>query len=306
MLLKLALKKTLCLIIFFNIHSICLANQEKGGIKVNYTKVVVENLPIGQKISLSKIANYPLKITNKFKRPLDMVLSVIKPQETWDDFLPVPEVSWIKLQQELVTVPAQTTCELEVNIILPDDEKLLGKKFQANIVVRTSNKNSTVGYEVTGFLLFTLAPKRNDKALALALQSPLDSKFTLVPSRLDIYKVIPGQVIEVKHSEGDWVKLNNKISQTREYVVKAVSVAGTAVVPDKGSQLGNKADIILETEKIRLLSDQNSKDLKIKIKVPSEVVLSQGPLFYLVAISPDTQQKVEKFLKIYLWGGDSK
>ena len=114
--------------------SACPALASKGGIKFNYTRIFVENLPIGNTISMKKIAKLPLRITNKFSEPMLVVFSLEKPvNDLIPGFEAIPDTGWVTTEYKSITVPALAEIESDVIIRLPDDAKLLGKKFQVNI-----------------------------------------------------------------------------------------------------------------------------------------------------------------------------
>ena len=114
--------------------SACPALASKGGIKFNYTRIFVENLPIGNTISMKKIAKLPLRITNKFSEPMLVVFTLEKPvNDLIPGFEAIPDTGWVTTEYKSITVPALAEIESDVIIRLPDDAKLLGKKFQVNI-----------------------------------------------------------------------------------------------------------------------------------------------------------------------------
>ncbi|OGV42512.1 MAG: hypothetical protein A2X46_04380 [Lentisphaerae bacterium GWF2_57_35] len=272
---------------------------------MNYSKIVVENLPIGRAVSMKKLVNLPLRIGNRFNVPIEALVTIRVPQMPREGYEPIPSVDWVSPEAASVEVPPLVESEIDMTIALPNDEALLGRRFQADVIVTTiGNRNLKgvhIGYEITGSLLFSVAPVRNETALQFALENPSDAAFLLDPPRIDLFEMVPGQAVEVLAPLGKPIQLVNKSKSVCSYRLEAISSAQSSYKPDQGSQVGDPEDIQLGRQDI-LLDPGASIPLAVSIRVPEHVNLSDGPRLYQVAVRAGKTQAIEQYIKIYLWG----
>jgi len=171
--------------------------ERKGGLKTNYAKIVVANLPIGQTVSMTKIANQPMLIGSNYDAAVHITVRAEAPKEPKDGYSPIPDPAWIVIEPNEVTLQANASTQLDVKIILPNDEKLFGKKYVCNIVLHTggdpNSKGISFGTEITGLFMFSIAPGRNEAGLDAALKNPANAAYEIVPPVVVVADVKPGQ-----------------------------------------------------------------------------------------------------------------
>jgi hypothetical protein len=279
--------------------------KESGGLRANYSKIVVDNLPIGCDVSMKKIVNLPLKIGNQYKIPIEANITIRAPKLAREGYEPIPSVDWIKTEAAMVEIPPLGERQVDVVIAVPDDETLLGRRFQADVIVTTAgDKNFRgvhTGYEITGCLLFSVAPVRNEKALQYALENPADAAFLLDPPRVDLFNVKPGQLVTVTSPQEEPIKLINESSVACPYHLEPIAASKSTYKPDVGSQVGAPEDIQLGFQDVSL-DPNGSTNITISIQVPKDAKLSQGPRLYQVSVRSGKTRALEQYIKIYLWG----
>ena len=118
---------------------------------------MLENLETGKAYSTKEVANLPLAVVNTGDEPVDLKIEVLMPDETElkEGFEPIPDLSWIKLEQtELKGNKHNEAAATDVIISIPDDAKYSGKKYQVFIWSHTVGRNIGVGLKSK--LLFTI------------------------------------------------------------------------------------------------------------------------------------------------------
>jgi hypothetical protein len=282
-------------------------NLDRGGLSMNYTKVVVGNLPIGNVISMSQIANAPLIVGNNYDIPIFVNIKVTAPPKEFPDYEVLPDLSWISVDAHTVTIPAHGEMKVDLKVHLPNDEKLFGKKYRVGINVNTQGNPAITGlkygYSLTGSFLFSVAPGRNDAALASAIKNPVDADYEVYPPRLDFWNVKPGTELDLINDKQERPTLKNTSKKKHTYFLLSVDAGHTIAAVDEGCQFsGHPDDLTLPDDEITLGAGTN-KVLNYKIKVPADIDFSKGPLAYLVSVKSGKAKGIERFLTIYLWGG---
>ncbi len=282
--------------------------EKYSGISMNYTKINVGNLPIGKTISMKELANFPLVMGNNYAIPIAVSVYPQRPETPKPGYEAIPDANWIVLDSRAATIPAKGKIQMDVKVNLPDDESLLGRKFQANIIMSTTGDPSArgfkYGFKIDGHFLFSVAPGRNEQGLARALKNPADAAYALDPPRVDMFEIVPGKEIQVLTEENKEIVLTNNTSKKQRYLLSSVDPADTDVTPDQGSQFsGNPDEVKIKPDEIKL-NPGKSKKIELEINVPKDVDFEKGPLFYLISVTSGVRQGITKYINVYLWAGE--
>lgn len=145
-------------IILFLILTFC-ANHtlEAVGLTTGFSEVLIENLETGKTYTTSEAAGLPLVVVNTGEEVVDLKMELLLPreEELKEGFLPLPELSWIKLESlEFKEVKPNASAETDVIISIPDDQQYRGKKYQVFIWSHTTGRALGVGLKSK--LLFTI------------------------------------------------------------------------------------------------------------------------------------------------------
>lgn len=282
-----------------------LAELDNGGLKSNYSKIFVQNLPIGQTISMKQLANAPLMIGNNFDVPIYVTFKTEIPKKPRDGFMAIPNAGWVQVESAGVTLLAKGKALLDVTITIPDDEKLFEQKYQCDIVMHTQGNPNVqglrFGFQITGLLLFSIAPGRNEIALQQALNDPADAAYKLEPPQVDIWGVKPGSKIKVLTKEKKEVVLTNRSKKTQKYLLSSVDPGDTTFKPYTGSQFSGDPDQVIIKQDEFKISPGKSRKLKLEVQVPQDVDFTKGPLVYLVLVKSGTRQGVGRYMAIYCY-----
>jgi len=278
-----------------------------GGIKFNYTRILVENLPIGKKISMTKIANLPIEVTNKFDRPMLVEIDVRKVLNPVEGFEPIPSLRWVTTEYKAITAAAQATVKCDVRIAIPNDKKHLGKKYVVGIAATTSTIEKDnfieVGYAAMGSLLFSVAPQRNDAALVEIQKHPADSQFEIFPPRIDLWNACAGQKLKVFPEKEKVFELRNLSGKKQTYMLAAIDPASVAIKIDEGAVYSGNPDLVTLGQDEIVLDSNKTEALEMDVEVPAEADLGKNTLAYFVAVGSSVKMGTSKYVSIYVHGG---
>jgi hypothetical protein len=286
------------------------ASDTSGGIKFNYTRIFVENLPIGSSISMKKIAKLPLRVTNKFNRPMRLTLRVELPVPPGvKGFAALPDLHWVKTEYQSVTLPAFGEAESDILINLPNDWNLLGKKFQASISASLEDPYGVglqVGYAATGVFLFSIAPVPNTQALQDVQEHPADATYSIQPPRVDVWNAAFQQTIPIAGPTGEPLRLINQSDKAQTFFLTSVNPAETSFKLDEGAHfIGNVNQVILGEDEIKLGPGQ-SQSLGIEIHTPAETDFRAGIPAGLIQVASGFRRSIRQYIVIYLHPNPAK
>lgn len=278
--------------------------EKQAGLRTNYGKIALANLPIGQTISMTKIANAPMLIGNNYEVPILVEIRTKIPDKPKDGYAPIPDLSWIVIEPRGITVPARGSVQVDVKVSLPDDEKLLGQKYVCQIILYTEGDPNVravrFGSQIAGFFMFSIAPVRNETGLEEALNNPADAAYELVPPTVVMKGVKPGQKLKVRTELKKKVELVNRSTKDQIYWFYSVDPREhNFALPGKSRFGGNVDDVIFEEDQVRLGAG-GKKALNITIQVPADADMNEESLAYLVSVTSGKRQGINRFLAIYL------
>ncbi|NTV52616.1 MAG: hypothetical protein HGA76_06350 [Candidatus Firestonebacteria bacterium] len=177
----------------------------------NYAEVFFENLRIGNTYDLSELTNMPFTLGNGQNKVIDMKIEVLKPlkNQLRSGFEPIPDVKWVVVKDTRFTVAAKGTFKTSIKLIIPNQKKYLGKKYQ--VCIETAEVHTeggiNVAFAVTSKILFSTAPVQD--ALRVTKSKQLKLNFKMIPDVVYLDDVVLGKETEVKNLDGKPVQLVN-------------------------------------------------------------------------------------------------
>ena len=131
------------------------------GLRTGFGKVVLENIPIGKTYSMRRDSKFPLVVKNESDKTIDLKLEVLIPEEgeVQQGYEPLPDTSWITLENNSFTVEPNGEAETDVIINVPDDRLYVGRKFHVFIFSHTTG--GSLGIGLKSKLLFSVGEAKD-------------------------------------------------------------------------------------------------------------------------------------------------
>jgi hypothetical protein len=239
--------------------------------------------------------------------PVDLKFEPVIPGsgELKSGYEPVPDASWITISKKNASLLPDETVTADVTITVPNDEKYLGKKYQAYMLITSvSPKDSSAsGMSITlalkGRILFAVAPKA---PTAAELKEIMRNKargeaqgVIITPERFSVIASTDEQKINVTQDVP--LKIINPSSENVQIDIDAVNPVPNGISIPRGYAKGNPEEVIFSKQRMTLKKDGI---VNIDIQVNSGKKSTQK-LFYAVKILlRSATLEVSKFVKIYI------
>lgn len=136
----------------------CLSPPVYGrGLSTTFGEVKLENLKIGEEYSMEEAAEFPLVVLNTSDGIIELKVEVLYPKEgeLKEGFEPIPDISWISLEEDYFILNPNEEARTDVVVNIPDDEEYIGRKYQVYLWSHTVGR--AVGVGLKSRLLFTVA-----------------------------------------------------------------------------------------------------------------------------------------------------
>lgn len=229
-----------------------------AGLRTTFVKVMVRDLMIGKTYNITEINRKPLAVKNTGKGTIALKIEPLRPRphELDKGYEPIPDISWLKIKQGLFEIKANEEAMTDVIISIPEDECLLGKKYQA--FVWSKGIGGSIGVGLKGKVLFSIDNVIKDHETGLKVKPGIYT-FTDIPVGKMYELEIPLCIFnDMKHG----IKCLLSSAGPFEGGARSKCVHGYSEIPD-----GNW--LYFENDEIEIKADSTAR-IKMFLRIPLE------------------------------------
>jgi hypothetical protein len=241
-----------------------------AGLTANFGEVLIEDLKIGYPFSTRNKANLPYIITNVGYKTIDVRVDVLVPseQELKKGYEPIPDSSWIKLEKNFFTLKPNEQGSTDLVFNIPNDEKLLGRKFDAIVYPYTFEGVLKIG--VNSHVLFTIDKEKGPYPIYLDAK-PFKDKvaFDMSPLEMRVKDVPIGKKVDLKKHSKTVLKITNTTDQECRFYMNSIKVKDSSVALKEGYQDTPDANILSFDEKMIRIKPKETKEVKLYLTFPA-------------------------------------
>jgi hypothetical protein len=254
---------------------LCTTHLHATGLRTSFGEVRVRGLKIGQEYSLNNLINMPLRIINTGKDSEDIRIDVIAvASAAVAGYEPLPDLSWIKLDKNDFTALPNREAVTDIRISIPNDPKLLGRRFETHIWSRT--KPSTHGMYGAGLgsillLEISSVPPSEDELKKKFVDHKLGNlDFTLFPTQGSVENADLGREIDLKKENKVSIKLVNPNDTKINFRIKSIPFYESLLtMPDGFESAPQYTWVRASTETIGV-EGNSIKDIPLILNIPDE------------------------------------
>jgi len=274
----------------------------------NYGEVLVENLQIGSQYSMTKLVNLPLIVVNQSPDSSEIKLTVVKPPKEGlkAGFEAIPDVNWVKLEAEEVTIPANGTYRTDVLIKIPDKSAYRGKKYQVNFLAATKPPASgmmTIAMAVQGRMLFTTVPVKQ-KTVGELKTANID--FVFVPARIEVKDVELGKKVEIMAPEQKSTEIKNNSQEKMALNLSSLNISQTVVKLDSGYEAAPQADFLMFKEDEITIKPGATAPFKMILEIPDKPEYQGKNFEFVVSADTGSDTAGKRYLRVLVSTAGSK
>lgn len=184
------------------------SNAWAGGLRCSFGEVVINNLKIGRNYSLKSLANLPLVITNTDTQPCTVRVDALVPgdSELKQEALAVPSASWASARPDSFVLEAGESKSVELMLSIPDDESLLGKKFEVIYWSHTlAQAGNLLAYGLKSRVIFSIDVARDTSSAAPEGELGIE----LAPAQLVIHQAVAGRKYAIEDASHHRLTVKN-------------------------------------------------------------------------------------------------
>jgi len=257
-----------------------------GGLSTQLGEVNIENLQVGQSYNLKQLANLSLVVTNTSDFSVDLVMEVQPPDssELKGGSEPIPTSAWITLTQTSFALDRGGKATSDILIAVPDEERYLGKKYQASIWSHTlggSGGGMCLAYGLKTRVIFSTDTVRADRSEAVT-SSAASADFTLKPEEISLENVEPGQTYDVEKVSGVLLSITNRSEHAETIRLASRTVGNSLATLTRGFSDTPDASILRFSESEFTIPPQGTKSVRMYLEFPARAEYDGGRYMFVI------------------------
>lgn len=273
-----------------------------AGLTANFGEVLIEDLKMGYSFSTRDKANLPYIVTNVGSNTIDIKIEVVVPsaQELKKGYEPIPNPNWIKVEKNFFSLKPNEQGSTDLVFNIPNDEKLLGKRFDAIVYPYTYEGMLKIG--VNSHVLFTIDKEKGPYPIYLDAKTFKDKvAFELSPLEMSVKNVPLGKKVDLKKHSKTVLKITNTTDQECRYYLNAIKVKESSVSLKEGYQDTPDATILSFDEKMVRIKPKETKEVKLYLTFPaSKEYAGKDYMFILPVVTGEQDAPLIRYAYLYV------
>ena len=296
---RLALAMTLCVTSYFLLANTCLY----ASIATNFSDLVLENLELGGFYNLRTLRNCPMVIKNTDNYPIivEIRLEIPKKINLMPGYEPIPDTEWLKIVPAKYRLGPFEKGSSDVIITIPNDEKLIGRHFQASILTSSlaadmAPSQFSVAVGCVTRMRFSVASMGPETLkLEKKRKKMMSLNFEMDPVNITVKQPVPvGRKINLRKETGTRLTLINRSTEPVPLNMLAENTG-----KDSDYEPGDPKFLIIKPKKLKLKGESMEK-LDIYLQIPNEENYKNKKFVFLIKAQVQADVPVEVYSKLYL------
>ena len=246
-----------------------------AGLRTKFGEVVVRNLKIGQVYSLNKLLSLPLRVLNTGEETVELKVDVIAVSSgsTRAGYDPIPDPAWVSLEKHEFTVEPNHEAVTDVIVSIPNDVKLLGRRFEADIWSRTQSKRGVFAVGMQSRLLIQVdstPPTEEELKNKYVNRRLANLDFTLYPT-IGTAELVPlGIDYDLKKERKLSIKLINPNDVKLNFRIRSVPNWEALLSIPKGYEEAYDPHWLKPASEIVAIEGNSIKETGLILNIPDE------------------------------------
>jgi hypothetical protein len=281
------------------------ASAGTSGLRTKFGEVRVRGLKIGQTYSMNNLLKLPLRLINTGDQAVDLAIEIVPVSSaTQPGYEPLPDSSWLKLEKTLFTVDPGHEAVSDIIISIPNDAKLLGRRFEAHIWSKSRPHRGTFAAGIMSTLLIEVAsvPPTDDELKKQFVDRQLANlDFTLFPSEGVAEDVPLGVDFDLKKERKLSIKLVNPNDAGIHFRIRSEPSWESLIPAPAGFQDPPSYGWVRPSTDTVTVAGNSIKDTALIINIPDDAQYRGQAFFFSIAVEVLEQEiPARAFYKLYV------
>jgi hypothetical protein len=277
----------------------------RAGVALHQPIFTIQNVLLGRVYVASRdILKSPLRVTNGTDTPMKCTVQfyVPNPDQLREGAEPIPDASWFTPARDSFDLPAGKDGTADFYLTIPNDQSLLGRKFQVQFVALTSAVGQAVQLGLGGRAFLIMMDKPVEWAEGEKNLRQYGVQFRPEPHVIQGNDFILGRRVSLKELAGGPWLVKNDGDYPAKVSVRVVTYEETHKVLPQWFEAGPDPKKIVTISTKRLsIPPHEAKEVKGSVLLPNRIENRGKNFGYFIAVeSEDKRAPVIKYGTIFL------
>ncbi|MFI5349514.1 MAG: hypothetical protein ACHQ2Z_08215 [Elusimicrobiota bacterium] len=259
------------------------------GLRTKFGEVTVRGLKIGQEYSLNQLLKLPLRILNTGADTENIKIEVLPVSSaSTAGYEPIPDVSWIKMEKTDLEIEPNHEGVSDIRISIPNDPKLLGRRFEAHIWSRTTpSRHGMYGAGLSSILLLEISsvpPSEDELKKKFVDRNLANMDFTLFPTQGLAEDVPLGTDIDLKKERKISIKLVNPNDAKLNFRIRSMPFWESLMTLPDGFEAGPQFSWVKPAADTVAVEGNSIKETALILHIPDEDVFKGKAYVFTISV----------------------
>ena len=256
-----------------------------AGLRTPFGEVIIRNLKIGQTYSMYKLVNLPLRVVNTGGEPTEIRIETVRTSALNAGYEPIPSLDWVRVDQGTFTIAANREAVSDLIITIPNDPKLLGRRFQADIWTHSVDHRAyLVGLKSRILMHIDSTPPTEEELKKKFVNEALANlDFTISPMDAEAVEVAVGRTVDLRKEHKLQIKVVNPNDAALNFRVRSIPVAESMILAPVGYIEARDPAWLRPDKDVVKIEGNSISTLGLKLEIPDEPGARGQNYFFIVA-----------------------
>lgn len=260
-----------------------------AGLRTKFGEVVIRHIKIGQTYSLYKLVKLPLAVVNTGDAPVELLVDVVpvSSESLRSGYERIGALDWVRVETGRFDVAPSAEAVTDVQISLPNDPALLGRRFQADIWSRTRSGSGVMAVGLLSRLLIhvdSTPPTEEELKKKFVDESLGNLDFTILPVMADAGLVALGRTLDLKRERKISIKLVNTNERPLNFRLRSVPLWETVLQPIAGVEGAYDPKWLSFKKDIVKVAPSSIGEVGLRLKLPDEERVRGRKFLFVVSV----------------------
>lgn len=302
------MKKSILVILFLGFYVLFIGNMvSNANVSATFADLILENLQMDVSYNLRTVKKVPFIIENRGEYEVDATIRVTvpRPDALKEGYEAIPDTEWIKVVPDKFRLKPGEKGTSDVIIMVPYDEKLTGKHFQAHFLCSGTpigmpgNLVIALGSETRiRFSIASKAPASLEREKKNKVMYSLNFEFD--PVNNTVKDAVPlGKKIDLRKEKNIKLNMVNKDDDPIKLEIKAVPYSDTFFNLTEGHPVGNPEWLVIKPKKLKLKGETIER-VNLFLKIPDEEKYRDKKYVFFIEAQVINHVPVEIFSRLFV------
>ena len=263
-----------------------------SGLRSPFGEVVIRNLKIGQTYSMFKLLNLPLRVVNTGSEPVDLRIETAQAAALSAGYEEIPSRDWIRVDQSSFTVGPNREAATDLIISIPNDAKLLGRRFQIDLWSHTTDRQALlVGLRSHLLIQIDSTPPTEDELKKKFVDAKLANlDFTILPVNAAVGDIPIGRSVDLRKERKVSIKLVNPNERALNFRVRSIPVWESMTTAPEGYEAAINPQWLRPMKDVVTVEGNSIAETSLLLEIPDQPAYYGRHFLFIVGFEVLEQQ----------------